>query len=136
MSGRPGLSPGIRGWTTQLSDATLRHQRPQRRTGIAVAILSVALATTAIYFLRKVAPVVSLSVVYLPAVLLVSKFWGLTLGLLTALLSAAAFNWFHIPPTGGFTILDSRNWVALAAFMIVAVVVLLIYNAVMGRRRA
>jgi two-component system sensor histidine kinase KdpD len=122
MSGRPGLSPGIRGWTTQLSDATLRHQRPQRRTGIAVAILSVAVATTAIYFLRKVAPVVSLSVVYLPAVLLVSTFWGLTLGLLTALLSAAAFNWFHIPPTGGFTILDSRNWVALAAFMIVAVV--------------
>ena len=65
----------------------------------------------------------SLSVVYLPAVLLVSAYWGLTLGLVTSLLSAAAFNFFHLPPTGRFTIADSRNWVALAAFMIVAVVV-------------
>ena len=79
-----------------------------------------ALATLAIYFLRKIAPVVSLSVVYLPAVLLVSTYWGMALGLLTSLLSAASFNFFHIPPTGQFTIVDSRNWVALAAFTIVA----------------
>ncbi|MGZ4178520.1 MAG: sensor histidine kinase [Solirubrobacteraceae bacterium] len=122
MSTRPGTSPGLRGWTTQLGAATLRHPRPQRGTGVAAAILSVALATVAIYFLRRIAPVVSLSVVYLPAVLLISTFWGLTLGVFTSLLSAAAFNWFHIPPTGKFTIVDSRNWVALAAFMIVAVV--------------
>jgi two-component system sensor histidine kinase KdpD len=64
--------------------------------------------------------VVSLSVVYLPAVLLVATYWGLALGLFTSLLSAAAFNFFHIPPTGEFTIVDGRNWVALAAFMIVA----------------
>jgi two-component system sensor histidine kinase KdpD len=44
------------------------------------------------------------------------------LGLLTSLLSAAAFNFFHLPPTGGFTIVDGRNWVALAAFTIVALV--------------
>jgi two-component system sensor histidine kinase KdpD len=112
----------IRSWTTQLGAATLRPRRPQRRTGLLAAAVSVAIATLAIYFLRRVAPVVSLSVVYLPAVLLVATYWGVTLGLLTSLLSAASFNFFHIPPTGGFTILDSRNWVALAAFMIVAVV--------------
>ncbi len=115
-------SPGVRGWTTQLGAATLRHQRPQRTTGLAVAVGSVALATLGIYFLRRIAPVVSLSVVYLPAVLLVATYWGMALGLLTSLLSAAAFNFFHIPPTGGFTILDGRNWVALAAFMTVALV--------------
>jgi len=120
VSSRPG--PGIRGWIDQLGAATLRHQRPARATGVLASVASVALATLAIYFLRKVAPVVSLSVVYLPAVLLISTFWGLALGLFTSLLSAAAFNWFHIPPTGNFTIFDSRNWVALAAFMIVAVV--------------
>ncbi len=120
--GTPRMTGPIRGWTTQLGAATLRHQRPPRRTGIVAAVLSVAIATLAIYFLRRIAPVVSLSVVYLPAVLLVATFWGMTLGLLTSLLSAAAFNFFHIPPTGGFTILDGRNWVALAAFMIVAVV--------------
>ena len=112
----------IRGWMTRLGAAALRHQRPQRRTGIIAAVLSVAIATLAIYFLRRIAPVVSLSVVYLPAVLLVATYWGMTLGLLTSLLSAAAFNFFHIPPTGGFTILNGRNWVALAAFMTVAVV--------------
>lgn len=116
------LRSGAPGWTAQLGAAALRHQRPPRRTGVAVAVLSVALATLAIYFLRRIAPLVSLSVVYLPAVLLVATYWGMALGLLTSLLSAAAFNWFHIPPTGGFTILDGRNWVALAAFMIVAVV--------------
>src|SRR6201987_2740982 len=91
--------------------------------GIALAGLAVAVATSVIYPLKSVAPAVSLSVVYLPAVLLVSAYWGLALGLATSLLSAAAFNFFHLPPTGRFTIADSRNWVALGAFIVVAVVV-------------
>ncbi len=91
--------------------------------GLAVSVATVAVATGAIYLLKQIAPVVSLSVVYLPAVLLVSAYWGLWLGLLTSLLSAAAFNFFHLPPVGRFTLSDSRNWVALAAFMTVAVVV-------------
>ena len=41
---------------------------------------------------------------------------------LTALASALAFNYFHIPPTGRFTIADSENWVALVVFLIVAVI--------------
>ena len=65
---------------------------------------------------------VSLSVVYLPAVVLAATYWGLALGLFAAVLGAAAFNFFHLPPVGKFTIADSRNWVALAAFMFVAVV--------------
>jgi two-component system, OmpR family, sensor histidine kinase KdpD len=94
-----------------------------RRIGVAVAVLAVAAATGAIYPLKQIAQPAALSVVYLPAVLLVSAYWGLSLGLLTSLLSAAAFNFFHLPPTGRFTIADSRNWVALAAFTIVAAVV-------------
>jgi two-component system sensor histidine kinase KdpD len=90
---------------------------------LAVSAVAVGLATAAIYPLKSVAPAVSLSVVYLPAVLLVSAYWGLWLGLFTSLLSAAAFNWFHIPPIGRFTIADSRNWVALTAFVLVAAVV-------------
>jgi two-component system, OmpR family, sensor histidine kinase KdpD len=80
-------------------------------------------ATLAIYGLKRLAPVVALDVVYLPAILLVSIYWGLALGLLTSLASAAAFNFFHIPPVGRFTIADSRNWVALAAFVLIAAVV-------------
>jgi two-component system sensor histidine kinase KdpD len=101
----------------------LRGGRPQLIVGVGVAVAAVALATAVIYPLKQLAPVVSLSVVYLPAVLLVSAYWGIALGLATALLSAAAFNFFHLPPVGRFTISDSRNWVALAAFTTVALVV-------------
>src|SRR5467141_1059235 len=91
----------------------LTGSRPPLRVGVGVAILSVAAATAAIYPLKTVTPVVSLSAVYLPAVLLVSVYWGLGLGLGTSLLSALAFNFFHVPPLGRLTISDSRNWVAL-----------------------
>jgi two-component system sensor histidine kinase KdpD len=90
--------------------------------GVAVAVASVAAITGVNYGLREVAPAVSTGVVYLLAVLLVSSYWGLWLGLLTGLLSAAAFNFFHIPPTGRFTIADAENWVALAVFFVAAVV--------------
>ena len=72
---------------------------------------------------EAVAPVVSLGVVYLPAVLVVSIIWGAWLGFATAVLSAAAFNFFHLPPVGHFTIRDSSNWVALVAFLVVAALV-------------
>jgi len=98
------------------------QERPAPAGAALAAVASVTLATAAIYPLKTVAPVVSLSVVYLPAVLLVSSLWGVVPGLLTSLLSAAAFNFFQIPPVGQFTIADSRNWVALAAFTTVAVV--------------
>src|SRR5690242_11194664 len=96
----------------------LREPPRSRALGLGVAIGAVALGTLAIYPLKAVAPAVSLGVVYLLAVIGVSIFWGLRLGLLTAIASALAFNFFHIPPVGHFTIADSRNWVALAAFLI------------------
>lgn len=108
-------------------------ERPSLRSGLAVSAATVGLATAAIYPLKAVAPAVSLSVVYLPAVLLVSAYWGLWLGLLTSLLSAAAFNWFHIPPVGRFTIADTRDWVALTAFVLVAAVVSTMAEIARGR---
>jgi two-component system sensor histidine kinase KdpD len=94
--------------------------RPSLRSGVAVAVLGVAVATAVIYPLRHFTPVVSLGVVYLLAVLLVSNYWGLGLGIATSLLSALAFNVFHLPPTGRLMIADSRDWVALGAFLVVA----------------
>jgi two-component system sensor histidine kinase KdpD len=103
--------------------------------GLALAVLALAIATAAIYPLKRIAPASSLSVVYLPAVLLVSAYWGLVLGLITSLLSAAAFNFFHIPPVGQFTISDSRNWVGLIAFITVAVCVSAIAEIARSRTR-
>jgi two-component system sensor histidine kinase KdpD len=94
----------------------------------------VALTTVLIYPLKRVAPVVSLGVVYLVAVLLVSTVWDARLGVLTAFASAAAFNFFHIPPTGRFTIREAENWVALGVFVVAAVSVS--YLAQLARSRA
>ena len=98
----------------------LARDPPPRRVGAVVALAAVALCTLIIYPLKHVTPVVSLGVVYLPAVLVVSATWGMWMGVATAVISAGAFNFFHLPPTGRFTIRDSSNWVALVAFLVVA----------------
>ncbi|HWX52587.1 MAG TPA: ATP-binding protein, partial [Solirubrobacteraceae bacterium] len=93
---------------------------PSRRVGVGVALALVALSTLIVYPLKHVAPVVSLSVAYIPAVLVMSIIWGAWFGAATGVLSAAAFNFFHLPPVGDFTLRDSSNWVALVAFLVVA----------------
>ena len=94
--------------------------RPRRWVGLAVGALAVAAITALIYPVRQVAPAVSTGVLYLLAVLLVSTVWGLWLGMVTAVASTAAFNFFHIPPTGRFTVADAQNWVALGVFLFAA----------------
>jgi len=89
--------------------------------GLVAAVLAVGLTTLLLYPLREVAPAVSLGVVYLLGVLLVASIWGAWFGVLTAVAGAAAYNFFHIPTTGRFTITDGENWVALAVFFLAAV---------------
>ena len=113
----------------------LTSEPPSRRVGAIVALLAVALSTLIVYPLEHVAPVVSLSVVYLPAVLVVSVTWGAGLGAATGLLSAAAFNFFHLRPVGRFTIEDSSNWVALGAFLVVALLASSVAEVTRARTR-
>jgi two-component system sensor histidine kinase KdpD len=93
----------------------------RRALGAAAAAAGgVAVATAVLFALREIAPVLSLGVVYLLVVLVVAVTWGLRAGLATAVLSALAYNFFHIPPTGRFTIASSENLVGLLAFLVVA----------------
>jgi two-component system, OmpR family, sensor histidine kinase KdpD len=105
---------------------------PSTWLGIVATLAAVAAATLLVYPLKSVAPVVSLGVVYLPGIMLISIVWGLRLGLLASVLSAAAFNFFQIPPLHRFTIAQEENWVALATFAIAAV----LSSAVAGVARA
>jgi two-component system sensor histidine kinase KdpD len=102
--------------------------------GVAAVVAAVAVCTAVIYPLKQVAPVLSLGVVYMLGVLIVSAGWGVWFGVATAVGSALAFNFFHIPPVGTFSIRDSENWVALAAFVVAAV--LASYAAEVIRARA
>jgi two-component system sensor histidine kinase KdpD len=98
----------------------LRETRPPLGVGVTAAVGGVAAATALLFGLREIAPVLSLGVVYLLVVLVISAYWGLWLGIATSLLSALAYNFFHIPPTGRFTIATGQNWVGLLAFLAVA----------------
>jgi two-component system, OmpR family, sensor histidine kinase KdpD len=89
--------------------------------GAAVAVAAVGAITALIYPLKEITAPESAGVAYLLAVLLVATLWGFRLGLLTSVLSAAAFNFFHLPPLGRFTIADSGHAVALVAFLVAAV---------------
>jgi two-component system, OmpR family, sensor histidine kinase KdpD len=66
---------------------------------------------------------------------LVSSGWGLWFGLLTAVLSAAAFNFFHLPPENAFSIAEGENWVGLAMFLVAAAVTSTLAGAARARAR-
>lgn len=91
-------------------------------TGLLVAVLSVAIATLLVYPLKEVAPAASAGMVYLLPVLAVSIFWDRWIGLFTAVLSALAFNLFHIQPTGTLSVNAPENLVALLIFLLVAAI--------------
>jgi two-component system sensor histidine kinase KdpD len=99
-----------------------RADRPSLLVGLVVAVVAVAAITGLIFPLREISPAESNGVAYLLAVLLVATIWGFRLGLLTSVACAAAFNFFHLPPTGRFTIAESRHWVALGVFLAAAIV--------------
>jgi two-component system, OmpR family, sensor histidine kinase KdpD len=107
--------------------------RPPLWLGVLAAFLSVAVTTLVIYPLKGVAADISLSVVYMLAVLFISSVWGVWLGIATSFLSGVAFNFFHIPPTGRFAIADGENWVALVVFLVAAVAVSALTDAARSR---
>ncbi len=59
---------------------------------------------------------------FLLVILVVAANWGLRHAVILSFLSSAAFNFFFLPPVLTFTIRDSRNWVALFAFLATGIV--------------
>jgi len=91
--------------------------------GLLVAMAGVTVITLLIVPVHEIMPGPSTAIVYLLAVMLVSSYWGMTLGVLVAVASAAAFNFFYIPPSGSFVIASPETWMALCVYVIVALTV-------------
>jgi two-component system sensor histidine kinase KdpD len=74
-------------------------------------------------FYRKVLPVnaTTVALTFLLAILAVSTVWGMAVSVAMSVVAMLAFNYFFLPPVGAFSINDPQNWVALLAFLVVAV---------------
>lgn len=64
----------------------------------------------------------TVAMTFMVGILLVAANWGLRHAIYLSILSAAAFNFFFLPPVLTFTIGDGRNWIALLAFLVTAIV--------------
>jgi K+-sensing histidine kinase KdpD len=102
--------------------------------GILFSALVVAAVTGTIFGLRTVAPVLSLGVLYVFAVLPVAIGWGLAFAVPVSIASMLAFNFFFLPPVHTLALRDSENWFALAVYLVTGVVVSEL--AARARRRA
>ncbi len=73
---------------------------------------------------HKVLPVnaTTVALTFLLAILAVSTVWGMAVAVAMSLAAMLAFNYFFLPPAGTFTVADPENWVALFAFLAVAVI--------------
>src|SRR5256714_5785828 len=98
------------------------------------SLVAVAIVTGVIFALKPVAPVLSLGVLYLFAVLPVAVVWGLPYAVAVSVVSMLAFNFFFLAPTHTLRLADSENWVALAVYLVTAISVSEL--AARARRRA
>src|SRR5439155_263513 len=101
---------------------------------LAASAVAVAAATGLIFGLRPVAPVLSLGVLYLLAVLPVAVVWGLPYAIAVSVASMLTLNWFFLPPRHTLALRDSENWVVLGVYLVTGVVVSGLAAA--SRRRA
>jgi K+-sensing histidine kinase KdpD len=98
---------------------------PLRRwpAGIAVGALLVAAVSALVWLLEPYAPVRSLGVFYLLAVLPVAIVWGVLPAVAVSFLSVAVFVFVFIPPSNSFDFDDPGEWLALSVLLVIAIVV-------------
>src|SRR4051794_25436121 len=91
--------------------------------GLLVSLAGIAVVTGVIHLTKPHAPVFSLGVLYLLAILPVAVYWGLGLAVVVAVASVLAFVYLFTPPIHSFHFGDGHDWAALAVYVITAVVV-------------
>jgi two-component system sensor histidine kinase KdpD len=99
-----------------------------------VSVAAIAAVSAVIHGLDEIAPILGLGSLYLFAVVPIAIAWGLAYAILASILSFLAFNFFFLPPLYTFTLAETSNWVALAVYLVTAIVVSEL--AARARRRA
>ena len=101
-------------------------------------LLGGVLTIAAVAFVLRTLPEVSpttVALVLLLIVLATATFGRLWIATVTAVTATLTFNFFFLPPLGTLTIADAQNWIALFAFLVVAVIASNLSAAVQARAR-
>src|SRR5438132_13613583 len=106
-----------------MESSLLSSKWTRRAAGVLLSVVAVALVTGGVFALRPVAPVLSLGVLYVVAVVAVAVLHGLAYAIPVSVASMLTFNFLFLPPVHTLALHDSANWVALAVYIAVAVVV-------------
>ena len=85
------------------------------------SLATVALVTVALRALPQVSPT-TVALALLLIVLGTATVGGLRAAIVVSAVAMLVLNFFFLPPVGTFTIADPENWVALFAFLVVAVI--------------
>src|SRR5262245_30477267 len=105
-----------------MSRALMRREISLRQLVVLITSLSALAAAAA---LLRVMPDVSpttVSLAFLLVVLGTATIGRLWAAIAVSIAAMLALNFFFLPPVGTFTIADPQNWIALFAFLAVAVI--------------
>jgi K+-sensing histidine kinase KdpD len=94
----------------------------EKAGGYVFAVCGVAVVAGALAPFNDRLSSTTVALALLLIVLFAATGWGSRPALLAALLGVICFNFFFLPPVQTFTIADPQNWVAMAAFLITALV--------------
>lgn len=93
-----------------------------RRRTVARSLAAVGVVLVCLFGLRLAAAnSATAGLLLLVVVLFVATWGGLEIGVAMAVLAAAGYNYFFIPPTGTLHVDAAADWVSLAAFLVTAV---------------
>jgi signal transduction histidine kinase len=91
--------------------------------GLLVSVAGIAAVTGVIQLTKPHAPVFSLGILYVFAVLPVAVYWGLATAVFVAVASVLTFDYLFIPPIHSFHFGNAADWSALTVYVVTAVVV-------------
>jgi len=96
----------------------------QRRFSLPARLFVAAAGVGVVSFAGALAGINALTIgfAFLVTVLLLSLWGGMRVGAAASLIATACFNFYFLPPFHTFTIADPANWVALATFLVTAIV--------------
>ena len=85
------------------------------------SLLTIAVVTASLQVLHDVSPT-TIALTLLLVVLGTATLARLRIAIVVSIVAMLTLNFFFLPPVGAFTIADPQNWIALFAFLIVAVI--------------